>query len=87
MSSLHKFRPKFLGYSDGLPAYYDPYEFKHICHINCKAHGDRIVLTTEDEHFEPYPETNKCLAVPFVSSNHFHSKSVATKLANAIKEV
>jgi hypothetical protein len=87
LSSVHRFRPKFLATSNGLPSYYDPYEFEHTCLLNCQPDGDRNAHTVEDEHLEPSSGIRKCLAVPFVASNHFQTNDAVEKLATATKEV
>lgn len=87
LSSVHRFRPTFLATSNGLPSYYDPYEFEHTCLLKCQPGGDRNARTVEDEHLEPSSEIRKCLAVPFVASNHFQTNDVVEKFATALKEV
>ncbi|KAL5791828.1 hypothetical protein ACOSP7_000422 [Xanthoceras sorbifolium] len=87
LNAVHRFRPKFLGISDGLPTYYDPYEYQHTCLLKCQPHKDIHTFVAEDEHLEPSCETRECVAVPFVASNHFRSNIVAEKLANVIKEI
>lgn len=87
LSSVHRFRPTFLATSNGLPSYYDPYEFEHTCLLKCQPGGDRNARTVEDEHLEPSSEIRKCLAVPFVASNHFQTNDVVEKFATALKEI
>lgn len=84
---MHKFRPKFLGTSNGLPTYYDPYEFEHTCLLNCDPPRDMDPLAADNEHIGPFFEAKKCVAVPFVAPNQFQSNNVAEKLASLIKEV
>lgn len=84
---MHRFRPKFLRASNGLPSYYSPYEFEHTCLLNCQPNGDGNVLTGDDEHPELTQETMECLSVPFVASTEFQKNDVAKKFANIIKEV
>lgn len=83
LCSLHRYRPKFLATSSGLPSYYDPYEFRHVCLLECEPSNDLVAFPEESE----YTKTRKCLATPFVSSHHFQSQSVAEKFANVIKEI
>ena len=83
LCSLHRYRPQFLAKSSGLPFYYEPYDFRHVCLLECQPSTDAIALVEDDEH----NETKKCLAMPFVSSCHFQCQSVAEKFANIIKEV
>jgi hypothetical protein len=85
LSSVHRFRPKFLATSNGLPSYYDPYKFEHTCLLKCRPDGDTDAL--DDEHLELSNEIRKCVAVPFVASNHFQTNDVAENLATTIKEV
>ncbi|KAF8387857.1 hypothetical protein HHK36_026519 [Tetracentron sinense] len=87
LNSVHRFRPKFLVTSDGLPSYYDPYEFKHTCLLQSRANEDTDALATADEHLDPVTETRKCLASPFVASNHFQGNDVAETLATIVKEI
>ncbi|XP_059438582.1 DExH-box ATP-dependent RNA helicase DExH8 [Corylus avellana] len=87
LSSVHRFRPAFLATSNGLPSYYDPYEFEHTCLFQCQPDGDKNAHTVEDEHLEPSNEIRKCLAVPFVASNHFQGNDVVENFATAIKEI
>ncbi|GAV66945.1 DEAD domain-containing protein/Helicase_C domain-containing protein [Cephalotus follicularis] len=87
LNSLHQFRPKFLGTSNGLPTYYYPYEFEHTCHLICQSNGDKDVLAVEDEHDAQSCELRKCVAAPFVASYHFRSNDMASKLANIVKEI
>ncbi|KAA8543096.1 hypothetical protein F0562_021409 [Nyssa sinensis] len=87
LNSIHRFRPKFLVTSDGLPSYYDPYEFRHTCLLNSQPNGETVALATDDDHLEPVSEIRKCIAVPFVASNHFQTNEVAEKLAAIIKEM
>ncbi|XP_057424207.1 DExH-box ATP-dependent RNA helicase DExH8 [Lotus japonicus] len=86
LHSVHRFRPNFLSSFHGLPPYYDPYEFKHTCLLKGQPNG-HIDAVAADEDFEPSSETKKCVAVPYVTSNHFHSSDVAKMLATVIKEL
>ncbi|KAF2315016.1 hypothetical protein GH714_037571 [Hevea brasiliensis] len=85
LNSLHRFRPRFLAKCDGLPTYYDPYEFGHVCLLKSQRNGDRVVAA-DDEH-EPSNETKKCCAVPFIASGHFQTINVAEKLSIIVKEM
>ncbi|OMO81923.1 Zinc finger, CCCH-type [Corchorus olitorius] len=87
LNAIHRFRPKFLAASNGLPTYYSPYEFGHTCLIQCQPPGEKDALSSSDELLEPSFETRKCVAVPFVASGHFQTSDVAEKMANAIKEI
>lgn len=87
VGSVHRFRPKFLVTSDGLPSYHDPYEFEHTCLFKCQPDVDTDGLASDDEHPALASEIQECLAAPFVGSNHFRSNDVAEKLASIIKEI
>uniref|UniRef100_A0A5B7B8U8 RNA helicase n=1 Tax=Davidia involucrata TaxID=16924 RepID=A0A5B7B8U8_DAVIN len=87
LNSVHRFRPKFLVTSDSLPSYYDPYEFRHTCLLNSQPNGEIDALDTDEEHHGPVSERRKCIAVPFVASDHFQANEVAEKLAAIIKEM
>ncbi|KAK9281663.1 hypothetical protein L1049_004566 [Liquidambar formosana] len=87
LNSVHRFRPKFLVTSDGLPSYYDPYEFEHTCLLECQPNGDTDAPAADGEHLEPASEIRRCVAVPFVGSNHFQTNDVAENLATVIKEI
>lgn len=84
---MHKFRPKFLNISNGLPTYYDPYEYEHTCLLKCQPREVIDALDTDDGHLESEEESRKCIAVPFVPSKSFQSHVVSEKLENVIKEV
>ncbi|PRQ26379.1 putative RNA helicase transcription factor C3H family [Rosa chinensis] len=88
LHSVHRFRPKFLSKSNGLPSYYDPYEYEHTCILTCQQpDGDTDALATDDRHLQPSGETTKCFAVPFVASDHFRQNDVAKKLAMIVKQI
>ncbi|XP_021281215.1 DExH-box ATP-dependent RNA helicase DExH8 isoform X2 [Herrania umbratica] len=87
LNSMHCFRPNFLPASDGIPTYYSPYEFGHTCLLQFQPQGETNALSSSDEQLEQSFETRKCVAVPFVASDHFHTNDVAKTLANAIKEI
>ncbi|XP_043710636.1 DExH-box ATP-dependent RNA helicase DExH8 [Telopea speciosissima] len=87
LNSMHRFRPKFLSTSNGLPSYYDPYEFEHTCLIQSHSNGDTDELATGDEHTDSTIETRNCIAVPFVSPKQFQAEAVAEKLVESIKEI
>lgn len=87
LNSLHRFRPKSLVKCDGLPSYYNPYEFQHTCHLKCEHNEDGDVLAiADDEHLDPI-KIRKCIDEQFVAPNHFQLDEVAEKLANIIKEI
>ncbi|KAF2315010.1 hypothetical protein GH714_037540 [Hevea brasiliensis] len=48
LNSLHRFRPRFLAKCDGLPTYYDPYEFGHVCLLKSQRNGDRVVAADDE---------------------------------------
>ncbi|GKU86845.1 hypothetical protein SLEP1_g1320 [Rubroshorea leprosula] len=87
LNSVHRFRPKFLAESNGLPSYYYPYEFEHTCLLLCQPFGETELLAGDDEHLEQSLETRKCFARPFVASNHFKANDVVRKLSNTVKEI
>ncbi|KAI8574747.1 hypothetical protein RHMOL_Rhmol01G0378000 [Rhododendron molle] len=86
LNSIHRFRPQFLSESDGLPSYYEPYEFQHTCLLTCQQDGDRDELATDNEDLE-LSETTKCISAPFVPSNYFKSCEVAERFSIVIKEI
>lgn len=86
LNSIHRFRPQFLSESDGLPSYYEPYEFQHTCLLTCQQDGDTDELATDNEDLE-LSETTKCISAPFVPSNYFKSCEVAERFAIVIKEI
>ncbi|XP_015892017.2 DExH-box ATP-dependent RNA helicase DExH8 [Ziziphus jujuba] len=87
LNSIHRFRPTFLGTSDGLPSYYDPYEFEHTCILNCQQNGDTDALTEDDAQLDLSHEAKKCLAIPFVTANNFQNNAVAKNFASIVKEI
>ncbi|CAL5338485.1 unnamed protein product [Camellia sinensis] len=87
LNSVHRFRPKFLATADGLPLYYEPYEFQHTCLLTCQKNGNTDTMAADDEHSELPNEKRKCNSVPFVPSSYFLSHEVAENLATIIKEV
>ncbi|XP_058212705.1 DExH-box ATP-dependent RNA helicase DExH8 [Rhododendron vialii] len=86
LNSIHRFRPQFLSESDGLPSYYEPYQFQHTCLLTCQQDGDTDELATDNEDLE-LSETTKCISAPFVPSNYFKSCEVAERFAIVIKEI
>ncbi|XP_039160559.1 DExH-box ATP-dependent RNA helicase DExH8-like [Eucalyptus grandis] len=78
LSSLHRFRPNFLGKSDGFPSYYCPRDFRHKCLLECPPN--------EDEELNISVDTRECVARPFVAPNDFKTKNVADKLTAVVKE-
>ncbi|KAL3531465.1 hypothetical protein ACH5RR_010787 [Cinchona calisaya] len=87
ISSLHRFRPKFLVASNGLPSYYEPYEYWHTCYLNSHQNEDADPLAVNDDDQELDNRISKCTAVPFVSFSHFRTSEVAEKLAVVVKEM
>ncbi|GMH20442.1 hypothetical protein Nepgr_022283 [Nepenthes gracilis] len=83
LSSLHQYRPKFLATSAGLPLYYDPYEFRHTCLLQCQPSEEALDVAEADKH----DEIRKCLGMPFVSSGDFQTRRVAEKFADVVKEI
>ncbi|KAI7992936.1 DExH-box ATP-dependent RNA helicase DExH8 [Camellia lanceoleosa] len=73
--------------ADGLPLYYEPYEFQHTCLLTCQQNGSTDTMAADDEHSELPNETRKCNSVPFVPCSYFLSHEVAENLATIIKEV
>nr|GFB57632.1 DExH-box ATP-dependent RNA helicase DExH8 [Tanacetum cinerariifolium] len=86
LNSVHKYRPSFLATSVGLPAYYEPYEFQHICLLKIEHNEDSDPLATDDYLSNPINATKKCITLPFVDANGFNKNEVAFRLATAIKE-
>ncbi|KAL5561461.1 hypothetical protein UlMin_031208 [Ulmus minor] len=86
LNSVHRFRPKFLGTSDGLPSYYDPYEFKHTCILKGRQKDDTDALDLGDEH-PNLSDEKTCSVVPFVTSNSFQKDFVAAEFSSIIKEI
>ncbi|TQE00359.1 hypothetical protein C1H46_014086 [Malus baccata] len=88
LDSVHRFRPKFLSTSNGLPSYYDPYEFEHTCLLAYQEPKEATdALSSADQHLEPSGETKKCISVPFVAPDTFQNNDVAEKLATIIKQI
>ncbi|KAM6543620.1 hypothetical protein CsatB_008067 [Cannabis sativa] len=51
LSSVHQFRPNFLGISECLPCYYDPNDFDHSCRLmSCHLKVDSDALEVDDEN-------------------------------------
>ncbi|PIA44388.1 hypothetical protein AQUCO_01700172v1 [Aquilegia coerulea] len=86
INALHRYRPKFLANSNGIPSYYDPYEFEHTCFLQSQPEGG-VGSNSDDEEQHEIVETTTCVALPFVASNHFQCGAVAEKLASIIKEI
>ncbi|KAL8207741.1 hypothetical protein R6Q57_007153 [Mikania cordata] len=87
LNSVHRYRPNFLATSNGLPSYYEPYEFQHTCLLTVDHNDDSEPLTTDDDPGNSFYETKKCIALPFVDANGFKKNEVAFRLANSIKEI
>ncbi|CAI0469713.1 unnamed protein product [Linum tenue] len=87
MTSLHRFRPKFLSQCDGLPVYYEPHQYVHTCHPQCEPRRDAVFATAEDEHQEEFCEMEKCTGAPYVASDQFKTIEVARNFSNIVKEV
>ncbi|KAD3068668.1 hypothetical protein R6Q59_017306 [Mikania micrantha] len=84
--SMHRYRPNFLATSNGLPSYYEPYEFQHTCLLIVQHNDDSDPLATEDDN-NHINETKKCTTLPFVDANEFKKIEIAFILANSIKEI
>ncbi|CAN1197989.1 DExH-box ATP-dependent RNA helicase DExH8 [Linum perenne] len=85
MSSLHRFRPEFLNLSDGLPAYYEPYEYNHICCLLSQPPKDSFVTTAENDQQQGL--TQLCFGTPFVGSDEFKTIDIARKFSSIIEEI
>ncbi|KAI3800938.1 hypothetical protein L1987_29038 [Smallanthus sonchifolius] len=86
LNSMHRYRPNFLATSNGLPAYYEPYEFQHTCLLTVEHDDDSDSLAIDDGSNSFY-ETKKCVSLPFVDANGFNKNEIAFRLANSIKEI
>lgn len=86
INSLHRFRPKCLVMSNNIPIHYDPYNFRHACHLKC-VNEEADTLAVEYEDNEHDNELKECVAVPFVGPYDFHTDDVARKFASIVKEV
>ncbi|XP_075524079.1 DExH-box ATP-dependent RNA helicase DExH8 isoform X1 [Primulina tabacum] len=87
LNSLHRFRPMVLVISNNLPPYYEPYDFRHTCHLKCKQSDDIDALDFDDEHVDLDGESRMCTAVPFVGSKDFQTDIVARIFASIVKEM
>ncbi|KAF5190731.1 Atp-dependent rna helicase protein [Thalictrum thalictroides] len=87
INALHRYRPEFLAKSNGIPSYYDPYEFEHACFLQSQPKGAVGSKPDDEEQHDKIVETRTCVALPFVASDHFQSSAVAEKLASIIKEI
>ncbi|KAI6674620.1 hypothetical protein NL676_002526 [Syzygium grande] len=91
LSSLHRFRPNFLGASEGFPSYYYPCDFQHKCLLECRPNEDEDededAAGLDDEELESSADTRECVAMPFVAPNDFQTKYVADKLTAVVKEI
>ncbi|KAL3827824.1 hypothetical protein ACJIZ3_016626 [Penstemon smallii] len=87
LSSLHRFRPKFLVISESLPLHYDPFEFQHTCDLEFVHQGISNALAVEDADLEHDCDPRKCVVVPFVGPYDFQTDEVARKFASIVKEM
>ncbi|KAI7751903.1 hypothetical protein M8C21_002630 [Ambrosia artemisiifolia] len=87
LNNMHRYRPNFLATSNGLPSYYEPYEFQHTCLLTVDRNDDSEPPATDDDLSNPLFETKKCVALPFVGKNGFNKNEVAFRLAESIKEI
>ncbi|KAF8006737.1 hypothetical protein BT93_K0903 [Corymbia citriodora subsp. variegata] len=89
LSSLHRFRPNFLGTSDSFPSYYYPCDFQHQCFLECppNEHEDEDAAGLDEDERNLSADTRKCVAMPFVAPNDFQTNNVAEKLTAVVKEI
>ncbi|XP_056170365.1 DExH-box ATP-dependent RNA helicase DExH8-like isoform X3 [Syzygium oleosum] len=91
LSSLHRFRPNFLGTSEGFPSYYYPCDFQHKCLLECRPNEDEDededAAGLDDEELNSSADIRECVAMPFVAPNDFQTKNVADKLTAVVKEI
>ncbi|RZC79589.1 hypothetical protein C5167_003822 [Papaver somniferum] len=90
VNSMHRFRPKFMAKANGLPSYYNPYEFEHTCSLGYLQYRDEDVGSEkEDEHITLNLdiEEKTCLTLPYVAPNDFKANFVAEKFATVLKEM
>ncbi|RZC94123.1 hypothetical protein C5167_016818 [Papaver somniferum] len=90
VNSMHRFRPKFMAKANGLPSYYNPYEFEHTCSLGYLQYRDEDVDSKkEDEHINLNLdiEEKTCLTLPYVAPNDFKANFVADKFATVLKEM
>uniref|UniRef100_A0A1D1ZBL2 Zinc finger CCCH domain-containing protein 4 n=1 Tax=Anthurium amnicola TaxID=1678845 RepID=A0A1D1ZBL2_9ARAE len=87
LNTIHKFRPKFLVRTNGLPTYYEPCGFKHTCLLHAELVGDVDVLAADDEDPNSKSGRRKCCALPFVCPADFQAPAVANKLGKLMKEI
>ncbi|KAL5996141.1 hypothetical protein ACLOJK_026214 [Asimina triloba] len=83
LNAVHRFRPKFLAMANGLPSYYEPYEFKHTCLLQSHPIVDTDALAKDDDLSLAL---SSCVALPFVASEQFQADVIAEKLEAIIKE-
>ncbi|XP_010545017.1 PREDICTED: DExH-box ATP-dependent RNA helicase DExH8 [Tarenaya hassleriana] len=87
ISSLHRFRPDFLSYSDAVPTYYKSYNFDHECYLECQLCEDTYLDAGDEENVEAPHGTKKCLSFPFVDPNAFETNAVARTMTSVVKEI
>ncbi|KAF8006730.1 hypothetical protein BT93_K0901 [Corymbia citriodora subsp. variegata] len=89
LSSLHRFRPNFLGTSDGFPSYYYPHDFQHKFLLECPPNEDEDedAADLDDEELNLSVDTRECVAMPFAGPNDFKAKNVSDKLTAVVKEM
>ncbi|KAM0015378.1 putative RNA helicase transcription factor C3H family [Helianthus debilis subsp. tardiflorus] len=87
LNNVHRYRPNFLATSNGLPSYYEPYEFQHTCLLTVDHNDDSEPPAADDNLSNPLYETKKCVALPYVDANGFNKNEVAFRLADSIKEI
>ncbi|KAK1293103.1 Zinc finger CCCH domain-containing protein 31 [Acorus calamus] len=86
LNAMHRFRPKIFVTTSGLPTYYEPYDYHHICLLQSQsAVRDPGANAQNNEDLVPSSES-KCHALPFASSRDFRVNDVAKSLAEAIKK-
>lgn len=87
LDSLHRYRPRFLATSGGIPSYYNPNEYQHKCHLDCEQYLDAVALDRDYGFLEQGSEIRKCISVPFLGHNESLALKVARDLATVVKEM
>ncbi|XP_047336837.1 DExH-box ATP-dependent RNA helicase DExH8 [Impatiens glandulifera] len=82
LHTIHKYRPKFISSAHRSSHYY-PCESPHVCSLTSRKTGDENTSTWDEEN----NESQHCVSVPFVPSNHFRTFEVAGNLAVVVKEM
>ncbi|KAI3996073.1 hypothetical protein MKX01_007179 [Papaver californicum] len=90
VNSMHRFRPKFMVKANGLPSYYNPYEFEHTCSLGyLQYRNEDIGSENEDGHTNLNLDIEKktCLTLPYVAPDDFKANFVAEKFSTVLKEM